>query len=95
LIKKEKNQHNANDEVQLLIVDLEEADKKQKKLQKQLQQVGINIAEDIPYAEAKIWVGRIIKRMGEIGSSNVIHPDKAEQARLQREYFKLEQEMEN
>jgi hypothetical protein len=93
-IKKEKKQHNANEEVQRLIAELEEADKKQKKLQKQLQQAGINIAEDIPYAEAKMQVGRIAKRMGEIGSSEVIHPDKAEQARLREEYFKLEQEME-
>jgi multidrug resistance efflux pump len=80
LIKKEKKQHNANEEVQLLIAELKEANNKQKKLQKQLQQAGINIAEDVLYAEAKMQVGWIVKRMGEIGSSNVIHPDKAEQA---------------
>jgi hypothetical protein len=47
-----------------------------------LQQAGINIAEDILYAEAKMQVGWIIKCMGEIGSSNVFHLDKAKQARL-------------
>jgi len=93
-MKKVQTEHNDNEEVQRLLKELEEADKKQKKLEKQLQQAGVIIAEDIPYEEAKSQVERIAKRMGEIGSSEVTHPDKAEQAKLREEYFKLEQEME-
>ena len=93
-IKKVQTQHDSNEEVQRLLRELEEADKKQKKLEKQLKQAGVIIAEDIPYEEAKSEVERIAKRMGEIGSSEVTHPDKEEQARLREEYFKLEQEME-
>lgn len=93
-IKKVQTEHSDNDEVQRLLKELEDADKKQKKLEKQLQQAGVIIAEDIPYEEAKSEVESIAKRMGEIGSSEVTHPDKAEQAKLREEYFKLEQEME-
>jgi hypothetical protein len=39
-------------------------------------------------------VEKIAKRMGEIGGSDVTHPDKEEQTKLREEYFKLEQDME-
>ena len=32
--------------------------------------------------------------MGEIGSSDVVHPDKEKQKQLREEYFTLEQDME-
>lgn len=63
-------------------------------MEKQLAQAGVAIAEDIDYGEAKVKVEQIAKRMGEIGGSDVVHPDKEEQNRLREEYFKLEQEME-
>mmetsp|Transcript_15018 Transcript_15018/g.28687 ORF Transcript_15018/g.28687 Transcript_15018/m.28687 type:complete len:2096 (-) Transcript_15018:105-6392(-) len=81
-------------EMHSLIAKLEEAEKRQKKLEKQLAQAGVAIAEDIDYGEAKVKVAQIAKRMGEIGGSDVVHPDKEEQNRLREEYFKLEQEME-
>ncbi|KAH9102360.1 hypothetical protein AeMF1_021051 [Aphanomyces euteiches] len=64
------------------------------KLEKQMQQLGIVVAEDIPYEEAKKKVEEISKRMGEIGSADVTHPDPAIQKALREEYFKLEQDME-
>ena len=86
--------HQGNDEVARLLKELEEAEKKQKKLEKQLQSAGIVIAEDIPYEVCKEKVEEIAKRMNEIGSSEVTHPDKEVQTRLREEYFKLEQDME-
>ncbi|CAK5177100.1 unnamed protein product [Aphanomyces euteiches] len=64
------------------------------KLEKQLQQAGIAIADDIPYEEAKAKVDTIAKRMAEIGSADVTHPDPAIQKQLREEYYKLEQDME-
>ncbi|RHY95418.1 hypothetical protein DYB31_000795 [Aphanomyces astaci] len=64
------------------------------KLEKQLQQAGIVVAEDIPYEEAKKKVEEISRRMGEIGSADVTHPDVTVQKALREEYFKLEQDME-
>ncbi|KAF0687161.1 Aste57867_21132 [Aphanomyces stellatus] len=64
------------------------------KLEKQLQQAGIAIADDIPYEEAKAKVETIAKRMAEIGSADVTHPDPAIQKELRNEYYKLEQDME-
>ena len=52
------------------------------KLERQLNAAGIKIAEDIPYEEAKARIGQIAKRMGEIGSSEVVHPDKEIQKSL-------------
>eukprot|EP00980_Cylindrotheca_fusiformis_P031000 scaffold25699_cov137-Cylindrotheca_fusiformis.AAC.4 len=81
----------ANEEsadVRKLLEELEEAENRQKKLEKQLAQAGIVIAEDIPYAEAKEMVSKIASRMAEIGSSDVA--DK----QLREEYFKLERDME-
>lgn len=77
-----------------LLEKLQEAEKRQKKLEKQLAQAGVAIAEDIEYQEAKGKVEAIAKRMNEIGGSDVQVADKDEQNRLREEYFKLEQEME-
>jgi SOS response regulatory protein OraA/RecX len=77
-----------------LLAKLQEAEKRQKKLEKQLAQAGVAIAEDIEYGEAKTKVEQIAKRMNEIGGSDVVVADKDEQSRLREEYFKLEQEME-
>ncbi|ETW04900.1 hypothetical protein H310_04007 [Aphanomyces invadans] len=63
-------------------------------VERQLQKAGIAIAEDIPYEEAKAKVDTIARRMGEIGSADVTHPDPAVQKQLRDEYFKLEQDME-
>ena len=81
-------------EIGALIEKLKEAEKRQKKLEKQLAQAGIGIAEDIDYSEALAKVEQIAKRMNEIGGSDVVLPDKEEQNKLREEYFKLEQEME-
>lgn len=77
-----------------ILKKLQDAEKRQKKLEKQLAQAGVAIADDIPYEEANEMVAKIAKRMGEIGGSDVTHPDKEEQAKLREEYFKLEQDME-
>lgn len=77
-----------------LLQMLDTAEKRRKKLEKQLAQAGVAIAEDIDYEICIKKVAEIGKRMGEIGGSDVTHPDKEEQNRLREEYFKLEQEME-
>jgi hypothetical protein len=77
-----------------LLEKLREAEKRQKKLEKQLAASGIAIAEDIDYGEAKLKVEQIAKRMNEIGGSDVKADTKEEQNQLREEYFKLEQEME-
>eukprot|EP00934_Nitzschia_sp_Nitz4_P001588 Nitzschia sp. Nitz4//scaffold64_size103689//38157//44477//NITZ4_004432-RA/size103689-processed-gene-0.77-mRNA-1//1//CDS//3329556118//1588//frame0 len=77
-----------------LLQKLDSAEKRQKKLEKQLAQAGVAIAEDIDYEICLQKVSEIGKRMGEIGGSDVTHPDKEEQNKLREEYFKLEQEME-
>jgi hypothetical protein len=77
-----------------LLKKLQEAEKRQAKLEKQLKQAGVAIAEDIDYMEAKMKIEQIAKRMNEIGGSDVTVADKEEQAKLREEYFKLEQEME-
>ncbi|CCI49488.1 unnamed protein product [Albugo candida] len=64
------------------------------KLEKQLQQAGIAVAADIPYEEAKAKIEEISRRMYEIGSSDVTHPDPLIQKQLREEYYKLEQDME-
>ncbi|OQS00366.1 hypothetical protein THRCLA_05978, partial [Thraustotheca clavata] len=68
--------------------------RKLRKMERQLKQAGINVAEDIPYDEAKEKVEEISKRLQEIGSSEVVCDDKQKQAELRKEYFRLEQEME-
>ena len=93
-IRKIKNENKGDGEVQKLLAELEEAEKKQRKLEQQLRQAGIVIAEDIPYEEARAHVERIFTRMQEIGSSDVNHDDKELGKRLREEYFRLEQEME-
>lgn len=84
----------ATGDVGEILKKLKDAEKRQAKLEKQLQQAGVAIADDIPYEEAKEMVEEIAKRMNEIGGSDVTHPDKEEQTRLREEYFKLEQNME-
>ncbi|KAJ0406028.1 hypothetical protein P43SY_010084 [Pythium insidiosum] len=64
------------------------------KLERQLQQAGIAVAADIPYEEAKAKVEEISRRMGEIGSADVTHPDPEIQRQLREEYYRLEQDME-
>uniref|UniRef100_A0AAV1SZ10 Uncharacterized protein n=1 Tax=Peronospora matthiolae TaxID=2874970 RepID=A0AAV1SZ10_9STRA len=64
------------------------------KLEKQLQQAGIAVAADIPYEEAMAKVQEISRRMQEIGSADVTHPDAAIQKQLREEYYRLEQDME-
>lgn len=86
-------------DVSALLAQLQQGDmgaliKKMQKLEKQLAQAGIAIAEDIDYDEANRKVVEIANRMAEIGGSDVTHPDKEVQNRLREEYFKLEQEME-
>ncbi|GAX15365.1 hypothetical protein FisN_8Lh344 [Fistulifera solaris] len=86
-------------DVSALLAQLQQGDmgallKKMQKLEKQLAQAGIAIAEDIDYDEANKKVAEIAARMAEIGGSDVTHPDKEVQNRLREEYFKLEQEME-
>jgi hypothetical protein len=86
-------------DVSALLAQLQQGDmgallKKMQKLEKQLAQAGIAIAEDIDYDEANKKVVEIASRMAEIGGSDVTHPDKEVQNRLREEYFKLEQEME-
>ena len=83
-----------NGDMEELLNKLQQAEKRQKKLEKQLAQAGVAIAEDIDYSEAKSKVEEIAKRMNEIGGSDVTVADKEEQNRLREEYFKLEQEME-
>lgn len=77
-----------------LLQKLQESEKRQKKLEKQLAAAGMAVAEDIDYDVCLKKIQEIGKRMGEIGSSDVTHPDKDEQNRLREEYFKLEQGME-
>jgi hypothetical protein len=82
------------EKMQELLEKLETAEKRQLKLEKQLAAAGVAIAEDIDYDICVKKVEQIGKRMGEIGGSDVTHPDKEEQNRLREEYFKLEQDME-
>lgn len=77
-----------NDDIRKLLEELEEAERRQKKLEKQLAQAGVTIAEDIPYEVAKEKVASIARRMGEIGGSDV------GEKKLQEEYYLLERDME-
>ena len=91
---KESTAAEGNEKVQKLLRDLEEAEIRQKKLERQLAQAGVVIAEDIPFDEAKRKVAEIAQRMHEIGGSDVTNPDKEKETQLRQEYFKLEQDME-
>ena len=77
-----------NSDVAKLLQELEDVEQRQKKLEKQLAQAGVVIAEDIPYDVAKAKVESIALRMCEIGGSDVNDPE------LKKEYFTLEQDME-
>ncbi|KAI2505471.1 hypothetical protein MHU86_8994 [Fragilaria crotonensis] len=93
-IQKVRIEKQADGEVQRLLAELEDAEKKQRKLEQQLRQAGIVIAEDISFDEARAHVERISKRMQEIGSSDIKHDDKDTEKQLREEYFRLEQDME-
>jgi len=80
-------------EIQRLLDELQQAERRQKLLEKQLQQAGVVLAEDIPYQLAKDKVASISKRMNEIGSSEVVHSDPLVQKQLREEYFRLEKDM--
>jgi hypothetical protein len=80
-------------EIQRLLDELQIAERRQKLLEKQLQQAGVVLAEDIPYQLAKDKVTSISKRMNEIGSSNITHDDPVIEKQLRQEYFKLEKDM--
>jgi hypothetical protein len=87
-----QNTQNA-EEIQRLLDELQTAERRQKLLEKQLQQAGVVLAEDIPYQLAKDKVAAISKRMNEIGSSGVVHEDPLIQKQLREEYFRLEKDM--
>ena len=80
-------------EIQRLLDELQNAEHRQKLLEKQLHQAGVVLAEDIPYQLAKDKVAAISKRMNEIGSSGVVHEDALIQKQLREEYFRLEKDM--
>lgn len=87
-IRNQTEGHAGSDDIRKLLEELEEAERRQKKLEKQLAQAGVVIAEDIPYHIAKEKVTSIARRMEEIGTHS--SGDK----KLQEEYFLLEQDME-
>lgn len=87
-IRDTTSQQGGNKDIQKLLEELEEAERRQRKLEKQLAQAGVVIAEDIPYYVAKDKVESIAHRMGEIGGSDV------QDRKLQEEYYVLEQQME-
>ena len=93
--KEDDDDHEKNNaHIQQLLEDLKQAEQRQKRLEQQLNQAGIVLAEDIPYEEAKEAVGRISRRMNEIGDSQIVHDDPQVQKALREEYFTLEQQME-
>lgn len=77
-----------------LMKRLKEAERRQRTLEMQLKNSGLQVPEEIDFQTAKKEILRIAKRMQEIGSSNVTHDNKKQQDSLREEYFKLEQEME-
>eukprot|EP00536_Pseudo-nitzschia_multiseries_P008692 jgi/Psemu1/21142/gm1.21142_g len=89
----DENEGNNAEEIQRLLDELQQAERRQKLLEKQLQQAGVVLAEDIPYQLAKDKVASISKRMNEIGSSEVVHSDPSVQKQLREEYFRLEKDM--
>ena len=91
----ENDTDSENEKIQQLLEELQLAERRRKKLELQLQQAGVVLAEDIPYQEAKDQVERISKRMNEIGDSQiVVHNDAVLQQSLRQEYFRLEKDME-
>ena len=92
--RKEKEEDENNGKVENLLKELQDAQDRQKRLEKQLSKAGICLAEDIPYEEAKKKVAMIAQQMEEIGSSNVSHDDPKKEKELRQRYYILEQEME-
>eukprot|EP00980_Cylindrotheca_fusiformis_P000517 scaffold129_cov79-Cylindrotheca_fusiformis.AAC.1 len=82
------------EELARVLQELQDAQNRQKRLEQQLNQAGITIAEDIPYAEAKMQVSKIALEMQAIGHSQATHVDPKIQAKLRQDYFVLEQKME-
>ena len=78
-----------------LLIELEEAEKYQRRLEKQLKKAGVVIAEDIPYDVAKQKVCEISLKMSELhDKSHSLSNGGKKQSDAEAEYFKLEQEME-
>jgi hypothetical protein len=91
---KAENNDDEKNRIHELLEELRQAECRQRKLEQQLKQAGVVLAEDIPYQEAKDNVDRITKRMNEIGSCEVVREDPVMQKALREEYFRLEQDME-
>lgn len=87
-IRNETSGREGSEDIRQLLEQLEEAERRQKKLEKQLAKAGVVIAEDIPYNVAKEKVESIAGRMEAIGFAD------SKDKRLQEEYFLLEREME-
>ncbi len=86
-IRDATSEQGGSEDIRKLLEELEEAERRQKKLEKQLAKSGVVIAEDIPFDVAKQKVETIARRMGEIGGSDV------GDRKLQEEYYVLEREM--
>jgi hypothetical protein len=84
----------AND-IKKLLLELEEAEKYQRRLEQQLKKAGVVIAEDIPYGLARQKVAEIAGKMSELHDKShgacISEKNKIDK---EAEYFKLEQEME-
>ena len=71
-----------------LLKELENVEKRQKRLEKQLIQNGIAISEEIPYGVAKDKISEISEAMKALASST------EDPYLTQKKYYQLEQEME-
>ena len=78
-----------NAEIADLRNKLENSEKQRERLERQLANEGIKVAEDIPYEVAKAKIKSIAERMQEIGSSNIEHSDKEKEKQLREDYFTL------
>jgi len=86
-IRQQTHGREGYEEIERLLDELEEAGRRQKRLEKQLAQAGVVITEDIPYDVAKERVASIAQRMSEIGCAE------SKDVKLREEYFLLEREM--
>ena len=84
-----------SEKIKKLMIELEEAEKYQRKLEKQLKKAGVVIAEDIPYDVAKQKVSEIASKMSQLhNDSRGSSGDGEKNNDTEAEYFKLELEME-
>ncbi len=84
-----------SEKVKKLLMELEEAEKYHRKLEKQLKKAGIVIAEDIPYDVAKQKVSELASKLSQLHNESRNTSNGGEKKRdAQAEYFKLELEME-